>query len=183
MVFEPDYAVVARFAAVAATLAVLHARGLVVAGRSGSVRRAEVGAWPPAGFEREVWAAIHGFVSPGALMARPKVDAALSDLRRRARRLGLVRPLIPVKGYLPATRVARRLLDAAASDYPWPPTPESEEDGIERRVGLAVALYGAEALNLLMPRFARASGLLDRAATDGLDWADPGAPSGEGRYF
>jgi hypothetical protein len=61
-VFEPDYAVVAyvrdgRFTAVAAVLAVLHARGLVVAGRSGTVRRSETVTPSPAGFERQVWGA------------------------------------------------------------------------------------------------------------------------------
>ncbi len=186
--FEPDYAVVGyirdgRFAATAAILAVLHARGLVVAGKSGSVRRTDAIGPPPHIFERQVWGAIHGFVSPGALMARPTVDSALNDLRRRARQLGLVRPLVPIRGFTPArTRLARRLLDGARADCPWPPTPETGASPIEQRVGMPVALYGNSALELLMPTFARNSGLLDRAGTDGLDWADPDAPEGTGRY-
>ncbi|MGH8833525.1 MAG: hypothetical protein ACRDWG_00760 [Actinomycetes bacterium] len=47
---------------------------------------------------------------------------------------------------------------------------------------MAVALYGNAALTVLLPRFARNSGLLDRAAVDGLDWADPEAPGPIGRY-
>jgi hypothetical protein len=187
--FEPDYAVVAyirdgRFTAVAAVVAVLHARGLVVAGKSGTVRHSDTVTRPPEGFERQVWGSIHGFVSPGALMARPTVDAALNELRWRARRLGLVRPLLPIRAFVPArTRLGRELLDSAWADYPWPPSPDEGELPVEQRVGMAVALHGDEALNLLMPEFARASGLLDRAGADGLDWADPQAPSGEGRYF
>jgi hypothetical protein len=188
-VFEPDYAVIAylrngRFNAVAAVLAVLHARGLVVAGKTGTIRRSDTGAAPPAGFERQVWGAIHGFVTPGALMARPAVDDALNDLRRRARRLGLLRPLLPVRGLVPArTRQGRGFVDAVATNYPWPPSPEDDDRPIEDRVGLAVALYGNAALRLLMPVFARDSGLLDRAGTDGLDWADPQAAGPEGRYY
>jgi hypothetical protein len=187
-VFEPDYAVVAyvrdgRFTAVAAVLAVLHARGLVVAGRSGTVRRSETVTPSPAGFERQVWGAIHGFVSPGALMARPTVDSALNDLRRRARQLGLLHFGMPVRQFLPArTRLARKMLHAAASDYPWPPTPETDDRPVEERVGMAVALHGNAALTVLLPQFARDSGLLDRAGVDGLDWADPEAPGPIGRY-
>jgi hypothetical protein len=188
VVFEPDYAVLAylrdgRFAAMAAVLAVLHARGLVVAGKSGTIRRSDAVGPPPEGLERQVWAAIHGFVSPGALMARPTVDAALNDLRRRARRLRLLRPFLPVRGFLPArTRLGRQLVDAAWADHPWPPSPDAPDQTVELRVGTAVALHGNVALNLLMPQFAQASGLLDRAGTDGLDWTDPEAPGAIGRY-
>jgi len=98
---EPDYVAVAyvaqgRFAAMAAVLAVLHVEGSVVAARSGTVRRSENVTAPTDEFERYVWRAVHGFVSPGALMARPSIDAAFNDLRRRCRRLGLIRPLLPV---------------------------------------------------------------------------------------
>ena len=188
--FEPDYAVVAyirdgRFAAVAAVLAVLHARGLVVAGKACTVRRSDdVGRPPPEGFERQVWGAIHGFVSPGALTARPSVDAALNDLRRWARRLGLVRWFVPIRGFIPArTRLGRRLIDSAWADCPWPPTPEADDRRVEDRVGMPVALHGNIALSVLMPTFARDSGLLNRAGTDGLDWADPQAAGPEGRYY
>ncbi|MDQ1699431.1 MAG: hypothetical protein QOG34_1294 [Frankiaceae bacterium] len=181
-VFEPDYAMVAyvhdgRFTAVAAVLAVLHARGLVVAGKSGTVRHSDSVTPPPEGFERQVWRSIHGFVSPGALMARPAVDAALNDLRRRARRLGLLRPLVPVRGFFPArTRLGRKLVAGALADYPWPLSPEHGEQPVELGVGMAVALHGDVALNALMPEFARDSGLLTREGAGGLDWADPEAP-------
>jgi hypothetical protein len=165
-VFGPDYAVVAyirdgRFVAVASVLAVLHARGLIVAGKSGTVRHSESVTVPPEGLERRVWSAIHGFVSPGALMARPTVDAALNDLRRRACRLGLVHRLVPVRVFLPArTRAGRRALEFAFADYPWPPSPDVPEGPVEQRVGIAVALYGDAALN----------------------WADPQAPGPTDRY-
>jgi hypothetical protein len=186
---DPDYVVAAylrdgRFAAVAATIAVLHARHLVEAGREGTVRRSEtVLTAPPDGFERELWSAIHGFVSPGTLMARPPVDAALNDLRRRARRLGLLRRWLPARGFVPArTHRGRQLEDSYLAQCPWPPTPEVTDQPVELRVGLPVALYGNIALEKLMPDFAKHSGLLDRAGTDGLDWADPEAPGPMGRY-
>jgi len=47
---------------------------------------------------------------------------------------------------------------------------------------MAVALHGNAALIVLLPQFARDSGLLDRAGVDGLDWADPEAPGPIGRY-
>ena len=186
--FEPDYAVLAyirdgRFSAVTAVLAVLHARGSVVAGKVGTVRRSDTEAAPPEGFERDVWTAIHGFVSPGALMARPTVDASLNDLRRRARQLGLLRAFLPVRGFLPArTALGRRMVDAATEACCWPPSPDANEIPVEEWVGMAVALYGNEALKVLMPTFARDSGLLDRVDTDGADWADPEAPGPVGRY-
>ena len=117
-------------------------------------------------------------------MARPTVDAALNDLRRRARRLGLVRWLLPIRAFSPArTRQGRQLVRAARLHYPWPPSPENSNPAVEERVGLAVALYGNAALEALMPRFARDSGLLSRAGKDGLDWVDPQAAGPEGRYF
>lgn len=188
-VFEPDYAVVGcvrdgRFAAVAAVLDVLHERGLVVAGSTGTAHRSDAVTPPPHSFERQVWSSIHGSVPPGALMARPTVDAALNDLRRRARRLGLIRWLLPVRTLSPArTRRGRQLIQSAASHYPWPPSPEHAAQSIEERIGLAVALYGNLALEALMPRFARDSGLLSRAGKDGLDWVDPKAAGPERRYY
>lgn len=186
---EPDYVLVGylrdgRFTAVASALAVLHGRGLVEAGRAGTVRRSEVNVTAPQDdFERLVWSAIHGFVSPGALMSRPHVDQALNDLRRRARRLGLLRWYLPVRDFLPSrTRLGRNLVDAAWRDYPWPPSPETTDTELDQRIGMAVALYGNTALTALMPDFARDSGLLDRAGKDGLDWADPEAPGPIGRY-
>jgi hypothetical protein len=188
-VIEPDYAVVAylrdgRFAAVAATLAVLHMRGLIVAGQSGTVRRSDDVTPPPEGFERQVWSAIHGFIAPGALAARPTVDSALNDLRRRARRLGLVRWLVPIRGLMPArTRQGRQMLNSVMADFPWPPSPDQAEQPIDDRIGMAVALHGNAALSLLMPTFARDSGLLAREGSDGLDSVDPEAAGPEGRYF
>lgn len=117
-------------------------------------------------------------------MARPTVDAALNDLRRRARRLGLIRWLVPVRALSPArTRRGRKLIQSASLHYPWPPSPEHDPQTVEERVGLAVALYGNVALEVLMPGFARDSGLLSRAGKDGLDWVDPKAEGPEGRYY
>jgi len=172
-----------RFAAMAAVLAVLHVEGSVVAGRSGTVRRSENVTAPTDEFERYVWRAVHGFVSPGALMARPSIDAAFNDLRRRCRRLGLIRPLLPVGFALPSrTKLGRSVVDAARRDCPWPPSPEHEHLPVSQRIGMPIALYGAQALLVLMPAFARDSGLLDHAGEDGLDWVNR-EPPGEGIYW
>jgi hypothetical protein len=184
-----DYAAVAyirdgRLAVMASVLSVLHDDGSVQAGRAGSVRRAETGAAPHESLERTVWTAIHGFVSPGALMARPSVDRALNDLRRRCRRLGLIRPLLPARVHVPArTQAGRDLISAARRSCPWPPSPEHGALPSQARIGMPVAIYGSEALQLLVPEFARDSGLLSRASTDGLDWADPDASPGKGKYY
>lgn len=181
---EPDYVAVAyvahgRFAAMAAVLAVLHAEGFVAAGQSRTVRRSDLVTPPADEFERYVWRAIHGFVSPGALMARPSIDAAFNDLRRRCRRLGLIRPLLPVGFAVPArTKLGRSVVDAARRDCPWPPSPEHEHLPVAQRIGMPVALYGRPALERLMPAFARDSGLLDHAGEDGLDWATQQSPGG-----
>jgi hypothetical protein len=130
--------------------------------------------------ERVVWGAIHGFVSPGALMARPSVDLALNDLRRRCRRIGLVRPLLPVRAHVPArTRAGREFISNARQNCPWPPSPEHGAQPSQTRIGMPVAIYGSEALRLLVPEFARDSGLLTRSSTDGLDWVDPDASPGK----
>jgi hypothetical protein len=178
------YVAAGRFGAVAAALAVLHAGGLVSAGQAGTVRRSGIVTPPDDGFERCIWGAIHGFVSPGALMARPAVDRAFNDLRRRCRRLGLIRPLLPVQARTPArTKLGREFVDAARRDCPWPPSPEHAGASLAGRVGMPVALYGGEALRALMPAFARDSGLLDHASADGLDWIDPVGGPGEGVYW
>jgi hypothetical protein len=185
----PDYAIVGylhdgRFAAIAAAIAVLHGGGWVGAGQHGTVRRNEDAHGSPSpGFEKTVWLAIHGFVSPGALSARPSVDTLLNELRRRCHALGLIHSFVPVRGFTPArTHAGRELIAAAHRDCPWPPSPEASRD-LAERFGMPVALHGNDALKRLMPDFARDSGLLRRRGKDGLDWADPQAPGAEGRYF
>jgi len=180
----PDYCVVGyvrdgRFAALAAVLAVLHMNGLVVSGRSGTLRRDEsVNTAPTNDVERTVWLAIHGFVSPGALTTRPSLDSLFTELRRRCHRLGLVHALLPVRTFTPSrTPAGRELLDSALRDCPWPPSPEGPAD-LETRVGMPVALYGTAALKVLMPHFAKDSGLLSRETEDGIDlWSPPGSNS------
>ena len=187
--FEPDYALVAyvrdgRFAAVRATLAVLHARGLVDAGRSGSVRRTDVVSPPPYDFELRVWSAIHGFVAPGALMGCAPADAAFNELRREACQNGLVRRLMPVRAFSPArTRRGKQLVRSAAHRCPWPLSGEPADQAVVEHIGMAVALYGNAALEVLMPAFARDSGLLGRESHDEMALADPDAPGPQGRYY
>jgi hypothetical protein len=182
---EPGYAVFAylqygRFAVIAAVLAVLYERGLVDAGRSGTVRRTDEVRPPTETLERTVWLALHGSVSPGALMARPSVDACLNELRHEAIRAGLVHPFVPVRSFVPArTHRGRLSVDEALAGCPWPPSPESADAPVEQRVGMTVALYGDTALVDLMPEFARAGGLSPRTNRDVPEWADPG-PTGGG---
>src|SRR3954454_3744858 len=91
-----------RYRCVEAALAVLHATGHVKAGQRGTIARDAATLPPPEGLERVIWRAVHGHVAPGALAARGPVDAELNALRRDLRRRGVIRPLIPVRSWLPA---------------------------------------------------------------------------------
>jgi hypothetical protein len=162
-----------RFAATAAVLAELHAQGAVDAGRARTVKLAEGSRVSPTGFERIVWNALHGSTSPGALAALPSVMGAFTALRRRLVSEGLLRRGVPSRWFLPArTRAGRRVLAEARVRVPV------SADGAE--VGMQVALYGNEALNALMPKFAKAAGLLARASGDVSDAADSHLPENPG---
>ncbi|HWC33559.1 MAG TPA: hypothetical protein VG650_01915 [Mycobacteriales bacterium] len=183
----PEYSVIAyihdgRYAAFAAAIAVLHARGLLVAGRSGRLRRNEdANTGPSNSFERSIWRAIHGSVAPGTLVADPLIDSLLNGLRRRCHDLGLIHALVPTRLFTPSrTPAGRGFLELAVRNCPWPP-PENATSSPEQ-VGLSVALYGNDALKTLMPGFARDSGLLDREREDPSMW-DPKALGPQNRYY
>ena len=146
-----------RRAVLDAMLVHFHALGLIVPGRKGTVRRTE-GPWPRVeGFERIVWNAVVGHVSPGALPGRPHVDAAFGELRTIFIRAGYLWPLVPASAPLARRGPGRTLLAQLRRDYPL----DSGED-----VTMLVALYGREALLLHAHRFAKDSGLLDRSDSD-----------------
>ncbi|ROT34066.1 TIGR04222 domain-containing membrane protein [Micromonospora sp. HM5-17] len=199
-------------AAVRTGLAMLHARGLVVAERPGGLRR--IGALP-AGvepLERAIFGALDRTMAPREVANQRQVRRALAGQREELIGLGLLRPAwrrlaLPAtlvvappllvarlvtddqlsRGtavlvvlafaavanlFLPRqTAAGARLLRDARRRYPFPTGPEAEP-------GMAVALYGAPALRILMPRFAQDSGLLGPGRWARLLAAfRPGAPS------
>src|SRR4051812_24515389 len=93
-----------RFAAVVATLAVLHQRGLVDAGRAGTVCRTDEVSPPTDVIEHAVWAALHGSVSPAGLVERPQVRVAFAAMRRDLVRAKMLRRWLPARSWLPARK-------------------------------------------------------------------------------
>ena len=147
----------------------LHSLGLVVPSRPGAIRREFGTQHRVEGLERVVCNAVVGNVSPGALAGRPKVDAALLDLRARCVRAGLAQRLVPSSWPLVRPRAGRALIRQLRADYPL----ENGED-----LTMLVALYGRDALLLYAPRFAKDSGLLDRSNSDNFGSAEAG-PQGD----
>src|SRR4051812_3754854 len=73
----------------------LHSLGLIIPAHPGTIRREFSARHRVEGFERIVLNAIVGNASPGALAGRPRVDAALVELRARCVRAGLARRFVP----------------------------------------------------------------------------------------
>lgn len=155
-----------RFAAVVTALAALHKRGLVVAGRAGTVRRTERYDVEPPGFEHVVWHALHGSVSPAGLTIRPPVERAIAGLRRQLRDARLIHPLLPVARWAPARNDrGHEALRLCRLEHPLiVDRPETSGDN----VAWLVALYGNEALRQLVPTFAKQGGLFDKNASDDM---------------
>ncbi|MEO3820075.1 TIGR04222 domain-containing membrane protein [Plantactinospora sp. B24E8] len=203
-------------AAVRTGLAMLHARGLVVADPPGRLRRAGVLPARLEPLERALFGALHGAMAPREVANQPQVRRALAEHREGLIGLGLLRPawrrialpamlvLVPpllvarlvaddvVGGgaallivlafavfanlFLPRQTVAgARLLRDARRRHPVPGAPATDPAA---EPGTAVALYGVTALRILMPQFARDSGLLQEGWwTRLLDAFRPGVPS------
>ncbi|MFF8863191.1 TIGR04222 domain-containing membrane protein [Streptomyces sp. NPDC015139] len=145
----------------ALTVAVLglHLRGVVEAGRPGTLRRA--GGPGDAGpfrhpLEKAVRTGLYRPAGPRELPGRAVVRRALARMRAELRAAGLLRSLPPGP-----TRAARRELAALRALHPLPDGPDGLPDD---QVLLTVALHGARALTALVPVFARDSGLTGRGA-------------------
>ncbi|GAA3111523.1 TIGR04222 domain-containing membrane protein [Streptomyces echinatus] len=140
-------------AAVTVAVLGLHLRGLVEAGRPGTLRRTAGGG---AGtfrhpLEKAVRTGLYRPAGPRELPGRAVVRRALARMRAELAAEGLLRALPPGR-----TRAARRLLAALREHRPLP----EGSDGLpEEELLLAVALYGERALTVSVPRFAREAGL------------------------
>jgi uncharacterized protein (TIGR04222 family) len=105
-----------RWGAVRAGLAMLHAREAVVAGREGTVRRAGSRPRDAEPLEQVLFAALYGNMGPRELADRPRVRAAVGDVRRDLIRRGLVRPqrrrvLVPLALVVLPPYLLARLID------------------------------------------------------------------------
>ena len=160
-----------RPAVLESVLVNLHSLGLIVPARPGTIRREDRVRHRLDGFERILWNAVIGNISPGALAGRPRVDAALLELRRTCVRAGLVRRLVPPSLPFARPRSGRVLISHLRREFPL----ESGED-----LTMLVALYGREALLQYAPRFAKDSGLLDRSNSDNFGSAEAGPQGNSG---
>ncbi|MFF4754586.1 TIGR04222 domain-containing membrane protein [Streptomyces sp. NPDC002514] len=145
-------------AALTVALAGLHLRGVVEAGRPGTVRRTgakgAVSLRHP--LEKAVRTSLYRPAGPRELPAREVVRRALARMRAELVAQGLLRALPPGR-----TRGARRYLAELRDHHALPDGP----DGLaEDAVLFAVALYGERALMAVLPRFAREAGLVGRGS-------------------
>ncbi|MFC9912784.1 TIGR04222 domain-containing membrane protein [Streptomyces sp. NPDC059862] len=147
-------------AAVTVAVLALHLRGIVEAGRPGTLRKATPpGADAPAPLHPLEKAVRVGLYRPAGireLLGRSVVRRALARMRGELAAAGLLRSTLPGP-----TRAARRHLAALRELHPLPAAPDGRGDD---DVLLAVALFGDRALTALLPRFAHASGLVGRSA-------------------
>lgn len=160
-------------AAITVAVVALRLRGIVEAGRTGTLRRTATadtsGPWHP--LEKAVRTGLYRPAGIRDLLDRAVVGLALAGLRRELIAAGLLRSALPGP-----TRAGRRELAALRRLHPLP----SDSDGLGREeLLLAVALYGDRALTALLPHFTEASGLLDRGRRDAFadearDLADGG---------
>ncbi|MFF9819167.1 TIGR04222 domain-containing membrane protein [Streptomyces sp. NPDC014006] len=146
-------------AAVTVSVVALHLRGIVDAGRPGTVRRngrAGDAAAVRHPLEKAVRTALYRPAGPRELPGRVTVRRALARMRADLITAGLLRPLPPRR-----TRAVGRLLAELRERHPLPADPEglTEEETL-----FAVALYGTRALTALLPRFSHAAGLTGRGA-------------------
>ncbi|MFD8419536.1 TIGR04222 domain-containing membrane protein [Streptomyces sp. NPDC059466] len=166
---EPDPYAVALVrggprAAVTVAVLALRLRGVVEAGRPGTMRtsRAPAHADHPADraahpLERAVHASLYRPAGMGELLRRTRVRQALAQVRAELTEAGTFRTFPPGP-----TLAARRLLRRTRAERPLPTGREglSSHDML-----LAVALHGAGALTVLEPRFAVDAGLVGRGGT------------------
>ncbi|MEV7684692.1 TIGR04222 domain-containing membrane protein [Streptomyces bungoensis] len=151
-------------AAVTVAVVGLHLRGVVLAGRPGTLRR--IGTPDALSLRHPLEKAVRtGLYRPAGLRElaeRAVVRRALARTRAELAAEGLLRPLPPGR-----TRAARRLLASLRARRPLP----GSRDGLaDEEVLLAVALYGERALTALLPGFTRDAGLTGRGslADEGL---------------
>jgi hypothetical protein len=149
----------------------LHSLGLIFPAHPGTIRREFSTRHRVEGLERVVWNAVIGTLAPGALAGRPRVDAALTELRARCIRAGLARRFVPPSWPMIRPRAGRVLIKQLRRDYPL----EAGED-----LTMLVALYGRDALLRYAPRFAKDSGLLDRSDSDNFGSAEAGPQGNSG---
>ena len=81
-----------NWAATQTALAMLHRRGAVREGRSGAVERVACALHDTESLERALYGVLYGATGPRELMNKPRVRAALQDVRRKVSAAGLVRP-------------------------------------------------------------------------------------------
>ncbi|MEU1528833.1 TIGR04222 domain-containing membrane protein [Streptomyces fagopyri] len=166
---EPDPYAVALVrggprAAVTVAVLALRLRGVVEAGRPGTMRTSRAPApteHPPERsahpLERAVHASLYRPAGMGELLRRTRVREALAQLRTELTGAGTLRTFPPGP-----TLAARRLLRRTRAERPLP----TGREGLSRHdVLLAVALHGTAALTLLEPRFAVDAGLVGRGGT------------------
>ncbi|MFE9613000.1 TIGR04222 domain-containing membrane protein [Streptomyces sp. NPDC006012] len=148
-------------AAVTAALAGLQLRGVVEAGRPGTVRR--TGVKGAVSFrhplEKAVRTSLYRPAGPRELPAREVVRRALARMRAELVAQGLLRALPPGR-----TRTGRRHLAELRERHALPDGPAGPDGLAEDAVLFAVALYGERALTAVLPRFAREAGLVGRGA-------------------
>ncbi|MGW1544764.1 TIGR04222 domain-containing membrane protein [Streptomyces sp. NPDC002309] len=142
----------------AVTVAVLglHLRGLVEAGRPGTLRRAAAFPAPEHPLEKAVRVGLHRPSGIRELPHRAAVRLALSRMRGDLTAHGLLRAGLPGP-----TRTGRRHLTVLRARHALPPAPH---DLTDEEMLFAVALHGGRALRVLVPHFTRASGLDGRGA-------------------
>ncbi|WP_328874689.1 TIGR04222 domain-containing membrane protein [Streptomyces sp. NBC_00287] len=143
-------------AAVTVAVVALRLRGIVEAGRPGTLRRAATAdtteSWHP--LEKAVRAGLYRPAGIRELLDRTVVDHALTRLRRELTTAGLLRSALPV-----LTRAGRRRLAELRQLHPLP----AEGNALPREeLVLAVALYGDRALTAFLPRFTESAGLVGR---------------------
>ncbi|MBC2902263.1 TIGR04222 domain-containing membrane protein [Streptomyces cupreus] len=143
-------------AAVTVAVVALRLRGVVEAGRPGTLRRAATtdssDSWDP--LEKAVRAGLYRPAGIRELLDRTVVGHALARLRRDLIATGLLRSTLPGP-----TRAGRRQLAALRRLHPLP----SDAAGVTLEgLLLAVALYGDQALTAFLPRFTEAAGLVGR---------------------
>ncbi|MBG0851496.1 TIGR04222 domain-containing membrane protein [Streptomyces spinoverrucosus] len=134
----------------------LHLRGLVEAGKPGTLRKAAGFPPPDHPLEKAVRVGLYRPAGIRELPSRSAVRLALARMRRDLVAAGLLRPALPGP-----TRAARRHLAALRAQHPLP----TRSDGLtDEEMLIAVALHGGRALAVLVPHFARSSGLVGRDA-------------------
>ncbi|MFI9612351.1 TIGR04222 domain-containing membrane protein [Streptomyces sp. NPDC052023] len=143
-------------AAVTVAVVGLHLRGLVDAGRPGTLRKAAAFPAPDHPLQKAVRVGLHRPAGIRELPGRAAVRLALARMRRDLTAAGLLRSGLPGP-----TRTARRHLAALRARHPLPSGPAGLTD---EEILLAVALHGRRALTSLLPHFTRAGGLAGRGA-------------------